>query len=114
MNPFGNTRWSGVLKLHVAFQATPPVQYPFQYILYSCTMPKRQAVVIFPEVNYEIVYSDGKCKKRELEAIHQLSQNRYTCIDHAYSMITKYKQLNWKLAVSNLGRRISTDLVIYS
>jgi hypothetical protein len=51
-------------------------------------------------------------KKIELEAIHQLSKNRYTCIDHAYSMVTKYKQLNQPLAVSNLGRRISTALVI--
>jgi hypothetical protein len=41
----------------------------------------------------EKTQSDGNCKKRELEAIHQLSKNRYTCIDHAYSMVTKYKQL---------------------
>jgi hypothetical protein len=47
-------------------------------------MSKRQAVEIFPEVNFKL--SDGKCKKRELEAIHQLSKNRYTCIDHAYSI----------------------------
>jgi hypothetical protein len=58
-------------------------------------MPKKQAVVIFPEVNYELSLGMEKCKKRELEAIHQLSKNRYTCIDHAYSMVTKYKQLNW-------------------
>jgi hypothetical protein len=60
-------------------------------------LPKRQAVVIFPEVNdkLSLVMENVKCKKRELEAIHQLSKNRYTCIDHAYSMVTKYKQLNW-------------------
>jgi hypothetical protein len=56
-------------------------------------MPKRQAVVIFPEVNYELSLGMENVK-RELEAIHQLSKNRYTCIDHAYSMVTKYKQLN--------------------
>jgi hypothetical protein len=56
-------------------------------------MPKRQAVVIFPEVNYELSLVMENVK-RELEAIHQLT-NRYTCINHAYSMVTKYKQLNW-------------------
>jgi hypothetical protein len=57
-------------------------------------MQKRQAIVIFPEVNYEhsLVMENVK---RELEAIHQLSKNWYTGIDHAYSMVTKYKQLNW-------------------
>jgi hypothetical protein len=72
---------------------------------FPCTMLKRQAVVIFPEVNYEL----------SLVMINQLSKNSYTaysmvtkCIDHAYSMVTKYKQLNQLLAASNLGRRIST------
>jgi hypothetical protein len=58
-------------------------------------MPKRQAVVIFPEVNYELSLVMENVKNRELEAIHLLSKNRYTCIDHACSMVTKYKQLNW-------------------
>jgi hypothetical protein len=60
-----------------------------------CTMPKRQAVVIFPEVNYELsLVMENVKRESELEAIHQLSKNRYTCIDHAYSMVSKYKQLN--------------------
>jgi hypothetical protein len=33
-------------------------------------------------------------KKRELEAIHQLSKNMYDCIGHGDSMITKYDQLD--------------------
>jgi hypothetical protein len=56
----------------------------------KCTTPKRQAVVKVPEVNYELSLVTENVK-RELEAIHQLSKNRYTCIDHAYSMVTKYK-----------------------
>jgi hypothetical protein len=58
-----------------------------------CTKPKRQVVVIFPEVNHTLGLGMENIK-RELEAIHQLSKNRYSCIDHAYSMVTKYKQLN--------------------
>jgi hypothetical protein len=39
-------------------------------------MLKRQAIVIFPEVNYELNLVMENGKKRELEAIHQLSKNR--------------------------------------
>ena len=32
-------------------------------------------------------------KKRELEAIHQLSKNMYTCIGDQWSIVTKREQL---------------------
>jgi hypothetical protein len=51
-------------------------------------------------------------KKRELEAIHQLSKNMYVCIGHAYSMITNSDQLKLLLDSSNLVRRISTHEMI--
>jgi hypothetical protein len=43
----------------------------------------------------------SKMKKRELEAMHQLSKNRYDCIGDPHSMITKYDQFSWSLGSFN-------------
>jgi hypothetical protein len=43
-------------------------------------------------------------KKRELEAIHQLSKNSYVCIDDQCSMISQYDQLDGLLEVLDLGK----------
>jgi hypothetical protein len=45
-------------------------------------------------------------KKGELEAIHQLSKNMYTCIGDAWSMITK------KGAVEDVVRQLQSCQVI--
>jgi hypothetical protein len=60
---------------------------------FSWTMPKRYAVVMFPEVNYELSLGMENVK-RESWRQSTSSPKVYTCIDHAYSMVTKYKQLN--------------------
>jgi hypothetical protein len=57
-------------------------------------MLKRQAVVIFPEVNYELSLVMENVK-RESWRRSTSSPKKNRCIDHAYSMVTKYKQLNW-------------------
>jgi hypothetical protein len=56
-------------------------------------MPKRQAIVIFSEVNYELSLVMENIK-RESWRQSTSSPKTGTCIDHAYSMVTKYKQLN--------------------
>jgi hypothetical protein len=51
-------------------------------------------------------------KKRELEAIHQLSKNIHVCIGHVCSRITKREQLEMLLGISNLVKRISTVQIL--
>jgi hypothetical protein len=43
-------------------------------------------------------------KKRELEAIHQLSKNTYDCIGDAYGMLTEYDQLEIVLGNLDLAK----------
>jgi hypothetical protein len=68
--------------------------------------------VIFPDVNYELsLEMEMLYKKRELEAIHQLSKKVHTYIGDPYIMVTKYDQLKWLFADFNLGKRISTACI---
>jgi hypothetical protein len=55
----------------------------------SCTMPKRQAVVIFPEVNYELSLVTENVKRESWRQSTSSPKIGITCIDHAYSMVTK-------------------------
>jgi hypothetical protein len=43
-------------------------------------------------------------KKRELEAMHQLSKNMYTCIGDQWSIVTKREQLNSLFTSFNLAK----------
>jgi hypothetical protein len=58
-------------------------------------MPKRQAVVIFPEVNYELtLWMENVKRESWRQSTSSPKIGILACIDHAYSMVTKYKQLN--------------------
>ena len=43
-------------------------------------------------------------KKREREAMHQLSKNMYTCIGDQWSIVTKREQLENLLTSLNLAK----------
>jgi hypothetical protein len=80
-----------------------------------CTMPKRQALVIFPEVNYKL--------SLVMENVKRESWRRSTS-SPKIGILVLIMHTGWSpndqiqafelvvMAVSNLGRQISTDLVI--
>jgi hypothetical protein len=71
-------------------------------------MPKRQA-----DVNCELCLGMGIIEIESWrQSPSQLSKNMHTFFGDAYSMVTKYNQLEMLLEISNLQKRISTALVI--
>jgi hypothetical protein len=75
-------------------------------------MPKRQAVVIFPEVNYELSIVMENVKRESWR--RSTSSPKIGILVLIMHIAWSPNTSSWidSLAISNLGRRISTALVI--